>query len=191
MSTAHAETSPTDPELIAIIQSRDNSSDAESQAAAFEELHQRYARLILSFLHARTKSVSKASDLAQDVWVRVWQRLPDQFDGKNFRAWLFRIARNLLIDDYRKKKPEALGDADSFVEMRQLESDILNEQITQLRDCVSKLDEGRQQIVRCRLAGESHEAISKLLGIPSNTIQSRFHRAKQQLAECVQRSISS
>src|SRR5215475_10353666 len=64
-------------------------------------------RLFRYLLHL-TGSRERAEDFFQETWVRVLER-GSQYDGKwKFEAWLFTIARNLVLDWHRRKKPESL-----------------------------------------------------------------------------------
>lgn len=69
---------------------------------AFAELVTRYWSRIFHWLHGVTRCAHSAEDLTQDVFVRAWQALP-RYESGNFRAWLFRIARNRLMDFHREK----------------------------------------------------------------------------------------
>src|SRR5262249_4703705 len=66
-------------------------------------------RLFRYLLHL-TSSRERAEDFFQETWVRVLER-GGQYDGKwKFEAWLFTIARNLVLDWHRRKKPQSLDD---------------------------------------------------------------------------------
>jgi RNA polymerase sigma-70 factor (ECF subfamily) len=69
---------------------------------AFAELAKRYWGQIFRWLVGREGCAHAAEDLTQEVFVKAWQGLPSFHEG-NFRAWLFRIARNNLIDRLRGK----------------------------------------------------------------------------------------
>src|SRR5262245_20124763 len=66
---------------------------------AFRALYDRHAGSLVAFLRARVPD--EADDIHQDVWLRIMDAL-ERFDGENFRAWAFRIARNILVDRWRK-----------------------------------------------------------------------------------------
>ncbi|MDQ2741914.1 MAG: sigma-70 family RNA polymerase sigma factor, partial [Chloroflexota bacterium] len=69
---------------------------------AFGELCVRYSGRLYSYLRARTQSDEDAADLTQQVFVKAFNALPRYRErGLPFGAWLFRIARNLLIDVQR------------------------------------------------------------------------------------------
>lgn len=158
----------------------------ESALSAFSELHTRYGRMILAFVASRIRDADVAQDLSQDVWHRVWRVLPTGFKGGQFRAWLYEIARNRVFDESRKKRPQSLPDEFDPAEKRAHDEILQQERMQALRDCFSRLDPDRQKIVELRLSGRSHEEISSELGIPGNTAMTRFHRAKQDLAQCMQ-----
>jgi RNA polymerase sigma-70 factor (ECF subfamily) len=74
----------------------------EEQAIA--ELYDHYAPRIYSYLYRRVHDAQLAEDLTSDVFVRVLQALQsEQFWHTSFRAWLYRIAHNQVIDYYRQQ----------------------------------------------------------------------------------------
>ena len=73
--------------------------------AAWEEIVQSYSRRIYNLAYRFTSRADAAEDLTQEVFVRVYRSL-DQYDPKqgDLQNWLMRLARNLIIDDYRKRQ---------------------------------------------------------------------------------------
>jgi RNA polymerase sigma-70 factor (ECF subfamily) len=70
---------------------------------AFGELYTRYAQVVFRFLSAHVNDRMDAEDLTEEVFMRVWRTLPSyQEQGVPFLAFLFRVARNALIDFYRR-----------------------------------------------------------------------------------------
>ena len=55
-------------------------------------------------MRARTRTESDADDLLQDVFVRIHKRLPDLREPAKLQGWVYRIARNAVIDHYRTRK---------------------------------------------------------------------------------------
>jgi RNA polymerase sigma-70 factor (ECF subfamily) len=80
--------------------------------SAFDALVERHWEGVRRWLYALTRHPQTAEDLAQDTFVRAWTRLPLLEGDGHFRAWLFRIARNLAIDYRRAHRgtPSPLGD---------------------------------------------------------------------------------
>lgn len=85
---------------------------AEGDAGAFDELFQRYEQRVYRFFRRRT-SEERAADLYQELFLRL-HRFRDRFDpDRPFAPWLFRIARHVLVDDFRRAlgRPEEALDA--------------------------------------------------------------------------------
>ena len=75
---------------------------------AFGVLFEKYSTSIYRYVLVRVRNTSEAEDLTSEVFLRVWQYLSsEEREIGNFRALLFRIARNLIIDNFRKKSASA------------------------------------------------------------------------------------
>jgi RNA polymerase sigma-70 factor, ECF subfamily len=148
------------------------------------ELVERYQyRLVryLMFLTARRESVE---DWAQETWVRVLDRAT-QYDGRSrFEAWLFSIARNLAIDDLRRRQNvslEAAGDetpdpASPFVTAAR------NEEAARLADALGALAPIYREALLLRFHEDlSLQEISRLVGAPVPTVASRIRRGLERL----------
>ncbi len=178
----------TDRHLFSIIAVRDESPGHWREAeAAYGQLYSDHARMLLAFLSSRVKR-SELDDVNQEIWSRVWQHLPQKFDGDNFRAWLFRIARNYIIQESRKRRPDLAEDlgmvtANEDTPDHQL---VERERMEILNRCLSKLEEKLADLVRLRLGGESYEDICERIGLPPARAHKLFHTAKTQLTTCVE-----
>ena len=73
--------------------------------AAWEDIVSAYSRRIFNLAYRFTSSVDAAEDLTQDVFIRIYKTL-EQYDPKqgDLSNWLMRLARNLIIDDYRHRQ---------------------------------------------------------------------------------------
>lgn len=77
----------------------------QGQSEAFGELYQRYATVIFRFVCLRLGNNEDAEDLTEEIFMRAWNNLARYDDrGIPFAAYLFQIARNALIDHYRKNR---------------------------------------------------------------------------------------
>jgi RNA polymerase sigma-70 factor, ECF subfamily len=84
------------------------SGDVEAMDAMVE----RYRRPLFGFVRSMSGSGADADEIFQETWFRALRSL-SRYRSRNFRAWLFRIARNLLIDRQRKRKPDLSIDAEN------------------------------------------------------------------------------
>ena len=81
---------------------------ANGDEQAFASLYDTYLDSIYRFIYLRVEDQQTAEDITSNVFLKAWEKLDKyQFRGVPFRAWLFRIARNAVIDHYRTRKEMA------------------------------------------------------------------------------------
>jgi RNA polymerase sigma-70 factor, ECF subfamily len=167
--------------------------------AAWEEIVQSYSRRIYNLAYRFTSRADAAEDLTQEVFVRVYRSL-DQYDSKqgDLQNWLMRLARNLIIDDYRKRQrtpheshAEDLADhtyhlrASSSSVQREMERRELGKQV---QAGIDKLSPDLRTCVILRDIEElSYQEIVNLLKIPEGTVKSRINRGRIELAKILRR----
>jgi RNA polymerase sigma factor (sigma-70 family) len=172
---------------------RGDSPDARKLGdAAFRTLYDRHAKRLLAFLGGRV-SMAVLDDVHQDVWAKAWQALPAGFRGGNFRAWIYRIARNVVIDHQRKRRHEPLVNEGELVDHRHRDKARAAEadRHDALARCLQKLERANARaadLVRSRVGGESYDAYCGRTGMPVAEAYRAFHRAKAQLQACVERA---
>lgn len=149
--------------------------------AAFDELLSRYKRPVLNFCYRMIGD--EAEDVAQEVFVRVYQRICDYRPRAKFSTWLFALARNACIDRlrYRKRHPtEPLESApEPFTTPR--ETDEIGEQIAA---AIAELPEDqRTAIVLAEYHDMSYAEIAGVMKCSEKSVESRLYRAKQTLRQ--------
>ncbi len=80
----------------------------DGEHRAFEELVDRYQGPLVGFFLKNTRDAQFAEDLAQETLLRVYNQSWDFIPTGRFRGWMYRIARNLLIDNIRRQSHDAL-----------------------------------------------------------------------------------
>lgn len=139
------------------------------------------------FALAMTKSAADADDLVQDACMRALSRQSQWDPAQPLDRWVFRILRNLWIDELRKRQVR-LGqghlpaeDATELVSPEtgetQFAAQELHQQITALPEELSLV------VLTVSVEGYSYAEAAKLLDIPVGTVMSRLHRARKQLAQ--------
>jgi len=166
---------------------------SKGDVSAMDCLVGRYRQALFSWFLGMTGSRADAEDLFQDLWVRVI-RNADRFENVSFRAWMWQIARNLLIDFRRKKKPDVSLDAVETEDDQPLLEQLVSpekgpaEELEQAdlarraMRAVGQLPEIQREIFLMRVQGDlSFSEIAETLKIPLNTALGRMHDATTKL----------
>jgi len=167
--------------------------------AAWEEIVQSYSRRIYNLAYRFTSRADTAEDLTQEVFIRVYRSL-DQYNPKqgDLQNWLMRLARNLIIDDYRKRQRAPQDTAADDLEdhtyhlraaggsvQREMERRELG---VQVQAGIDKLSPDLRTCVILRDIEElSYQEIVDLLKIPEGTVKSRINRGRIELAKILRR----
>jgi RNA polymerase sigma-70 factor (ECF subfamily) len=167
--------------------------------AAWEEIVSLFSRRIFNLAYRFTSSVSGAEDLTQEVFIRIYKTL-DQYDPKqgDLSNWLMRLARNLIIDDYRhrQRNPQnSMADAvdDHQYHLRAVgtsaQKEIERKELAgQVQEGIDKLPDDLRTCVILRDIEElSYQEIVDVLNIPEGTVKSRINRGRIELAKILRR----
>jgi RNA polymerase sigma-70 factor, ECF subfamily len=167
--------------------------------AAWEEIVQTFTRRIYNLAYRFTSRADAAEDLTQEVFIRVYRSL-NQYDPKqgDLQNWLMRLARNLVIDDYRKRQrapQDAAADdlEDHKYHLRAAGSSVQREMEryelgAQVQAGIDKLSADLRTCVILRDIEElSYHEIVDLLKIPEGTVKSRINRGRIELAKILRR----
>lgn len=167
--------------------------------SAWEEIVQSYSRRIFNLAYRFTSNVEAAEDLTQEVFVRIYKTL-DQYDPKqgNLSNWLMRLARNLIIDDYRhrQRNPQnSMADAvDNHTFHLRAVGTSAHKQVERRELCnqvqagIDKLPPDLRTCVILRDIEElTYREIVDLLAIPEGTVKSRINRGRIELAKILRR----
>ncbi len=184
---------PSDEELMARIRERD--------ANAFDELVARYAKTISRRLRGIVRNEDAASDLLQELLLRVWTHACQWDERGPLKAWLFRIATNLALNHLRsvtrrRERPlDIAPDSDdeseeSLIPSWMIEASAIcpEEAIVQaererlVRSLVDQLPEEKREVLRLIHDEDMNvREVSEALGVPEGTVKSRLHYARQRL----------
>jgi len=166
---------------------------------AWEEVVSTFSRRIFNLAYRFTSSVDAAEDLTQEVFIRIYRTL-DQYDPKqgDLSNWLMRLARNLIIDDYRhrQRNPQnSMADAvdDHTYHLRAVgntaQKEIERRELcAQVQEGIDKLPDDLKTCVILRDIEElTYQEIVDLLKIPEGTVKSRINRGRIELAKILRR----
>jgi RNA polymerase sigma factor (sigma-70 family) len=153
---------------------------------------------LLNFIRSRVSRLEDAEDILQDVFYQ-FSRVDDLVNPiENISAWLYRTARNKIIDHHRKKKDESLpelydedGDEYIFYEIADIiygeeatpETEMLRSLIIEEIQCaLAELPEDQRIVFELtEIAGLSVKEVAEKTNTPVNTVLSRKHYAVKRL----------
>ncbi len=150
----------------------------------FIDLYDNHFTFVFKFCYFRTHDRELSKDLTQQSFLKTWMSLQSKDDIENMRAFVYRVAHNLIIDWYKKKKEtslEVLTEAgfDPIDESQHPESD------AEYRTLLSTLDElpkkDKNLIVLRHVDNMKPREIAQILDRDVNTITVAIHRATQKL----------
>jgi len=163
----------------------------EGDEGAWKMLVNQYSKRIFNLSYQFSGSYQESEDMTQEIFVKVYNSL-SKFDlSKNFDAWLLTLARNQLIDQYRKTKWEKKirDDYDENHLAANSHSDPLERHQKEetrkfIWDGFNHLSSDTRMAVILRdIQGKKYEEISEIMNLPLGTIKSRINRGRLQLAK--------
>lgn len=160
-------------------------------AEALAILVKRWQPRLLAFATRMLGDRDAAEDAVQSSWVDVVRRIKSVQDPSALRPWLFRIVANKCTDFVRRRvrqrNKESVTETHQVPDPSAANREAHEEQSAKVRllqTAMKTLDEGRREILRLHyLDGLSIDKIAKRLSIPSGTVKSRLHHARNKLKE--------
>lgn len=123
-------------------------------------------------------------DLFQEIIVQLWKSFP-RFRGESkFGTWLYRIALNTAISDFRRQKKTITSTATAEVQVDIEDfgySQVQDEKLRQLHQAIDQLTEIEKAIVMLYLEDKSYDEMEQILGISQNTLRVKMNRIKEKL----------
>ena len=192
-----------DPRLAVLLVRRCIAGDA----AAWEELVQRYHRRIYNICYRFAGSADDAQDLTQEVFIKMYRTL-NTYDIERgaFMTWVTTMARNLLVDHFRKTKQDRVTDSLDVAPTEREDAMPLSEQLPdtaaspdalaqsqQVGETVHKAlqklsPDLREAVILRDLQDMDYKDIATVLKVPEGTVKSRINRGRAELARLLQRT---
>ena len=154
-----------------------------------EHIWNDYGNLLRGFLVSRVNDPDDAEDLLQEILIKTHNHMDSLKGPKKFKAWLFQIARNTLIDYYRKsEKTQSLPDLANIREEHTEAQDALRLELSQcLKPFIESLPEKyREAIEAVDLQGLTQKEVAQALSLSHSAGKSRVQRGRQKLAALFQ-----
>jgi RNA polymerase sigma-70 factor (ECF subfamily) len=153
-----------------LIIKRAKTGDRGSQEKIYGEFKDRIYTLALYY----TKNPSDASDVTQDIFIKVFGVI-NKFNGGNFKAWLYRVSINYLLNYVMRKN--------SFIDLDQnclVTEDIDIEEKIAIERALKKMPEKFSFLLILKeKEGLNYKELSTVFGAPIGTIKSRLYKARE------------
>jgi len=178
----------TDEQLVEVVLAGDRER--------YAELVGRYQARLVNYLFRLVRNLDDAHDLAQEVFVRVYQAL-DRFDPKyRFSTWLFRVAQNAAIDQIRRRRFRLVPIGSHEDEQGELQRGVElvdeapaadeamagGERDAGVRRAIEALPWEYRELILMRHYGElAYDEIAEAKGMPLGTVKNKLFRARQML----------
>ena len=185
----------TDHELVAAVR--------RGEDRAFEQLYERYRTRIWSYVGGILHDADRAEDVSQEVFISVLRRLRDTERPIAFKPWVYQIARNACIDEFRRAQRSHEVPFDQAGETESRADDLFSitpgpdvaveskQQLDDLRGAFRGVSELHHRILVLReLEGLSYSEIGTRLGMSRPVVESTLFRARRRLAEEYEELIS-
>ena len=162
----------------------------DSTLGEFGGLYEQYLPRIYGFVSYRIGNRETAEDLTSDIFYKALSGFT-QFDSKkaSFSTWLFSIARNTIIDYYRKRGIEQRyreeSASESFVSPDPPDEETSRfEDIDKLRECLSRLKPNEQELISLKFSGEmTNREIAQITGLSESNVGTILCRAIRKLRD--------
>jgi RNA polymerase sigma-70 factor (family 1) len=159
----------------------------ESDETAFEELYDRYFKVLFNYIYSKVENQFVTQELVQELFVSIWTQRHNR-SVQACRAYLFSIAKKSIISYYRREFTRKRH----YSEWEQQAECAINstDQIVLAKDLEEKYMEGLQQLPsKCRevfllsRSGQSNRKIAEIMQISEKTVEQHITKARRQLKE--------
>jgi RNA polymerase sigma-70 factor (ECF subfamily) len=179
---------PADEQLVAAVLAGDRER--------FGDLIERYQGRLVNYLFRLVRNADDAHDLAQEVFVKVYQVL-DRYDPQyRFSTWLFRVAQNAAIDQIRRRRLRAVSLSQEDHEGEERDWDLPaaergpygelrnRERAGAIQEAIDALPWEYRELILLRHMGElAYEEIAQMKRMPLGTVKNKLFRGRQMLKE--------
>jgi len=168
-------------------------NDAQKEAF-FNQLYSQYYRIIFAYMMVHVSHRETAKDLLQEAFLRIWNQVHVglELGLEQSRYWIYRIAKNLIIDYYRRRSTQNKTharlqvDAVNGTAASRSAEDIVatKERILDVEQAIRRLPEELYRVWMLHFIGQMNSSeIGELLALPAGTVRYRLNMARKQLRQ--------
>jgi len=139
------------------------------------------SKRLRTFIRSRVADDATVDDLLQDVFLKISRRTDDWEDSAHLEGWLFRVARNAVIDHYRSQR-STVEFEDTLVDEKNPDPECYDELKVGFRKLVNELPEPyREALILTEFEGLTQNELAERLGISLSGAKSRVQRGRKRL----------
>lgn len=158
----------------------------------FARAYDEFSDAIFRYSYMQVRNRGKALDITQDTFIKTWEYLSSGRKVENLRAFLYKVAKNLVIDDSRKKKHSSIEemaekgfDVENGTDEISLHESAFEKKAT--LEFINKLKPRYRDVIVFRFIEDmSVKAIAEMLGESENNISVRIHRGLDKLRDIIE-----
>jgi len=165
---------------------RDCSNNFNELKSTFESIFTEYSDVIYRFCLYKTSDKNVAYDLTQDTFLRLWKAMLSGAEVEKPKQYVYQIARNLVIDYYKKAKAVSLDalEEEGFEPRETSVGAEIQSELILLREAIDKLEQDYREILYMRFIEDMGvNEIAETLGLSPNLVSVRINRGKKKLRE--------
>lgn len=168
---------------------------SQRSVSAFTPLYERYVHLVWNYCLARLRDDDRAADATSTTFLKAMKALPRykptlRGETTTFRSWLMTIARNVVLDELRRRPISPLAESEYELVSNEPGPEaivIARDRRRQLLEAYAHLSDQQQDVIRLRQQGLSGEEIGAVLNISAGAVKSTHYRAIQRLRELLEK----
>lgn len=160
----------------------------DDRAETFNRLYRDNADKVYALCLRMSHDSSRATEMAQDVFIRVWRNISMLRDGSDSGAWVWRVAVNVALNGLRsdrrlRAREELVGDITRHESPPAVSTPIPLKRIALLTAIRKLPPRARKVFILHDVEGHSHDEVARLLGIAPGTARAQLHRARALMRE--------
>jgi len=154
----------------------------EFDSDAWSDIYKRYYHQIYAYLRHRLGDKDVAEDIAASVFLAALEGIGAfTYRGISLSAWLYRIAHNMTVDHFRRRKKELTDPLDEEqIAEKSMPDEVLDRSLArqELAKALKELTDEQQQVILLKfIAGLSNAETAQVIGKPEGAVKSLQHRA--------------
>ncbi|OGH69189.1 MAG: hypothetical protein A2754_01550 [Candidatus Magasanikbacteria bacterium RIFCSPHIGHO2_01_FULL_47_8] len=162
---------------------------ASEKKEQFLEAYDAHSEAIFKHCYFRLFNRERAKEIMQDTFMRTWEQITKGVEIKNVKAFLYRIATNLIIDETRKRKTDSLD----LLQMHGFNPSVVEEgkifdhiDAGKVKEVLQKMDIKYREVIMMRYVEDlSVREIAEVLDISQNVISVRIHRGLKEIKRLI------